>query len=441
MISTTARNLFAGLKLALLFPVRLQSFRATLTSSFLLLAIGVIVLTAFGYTRQEGEIYFNDMGAAFLGAAILATILVALVVTRSQGSLDRLPEVLTLLFSAFPWVALVLSSVRMMLDPAADNSLHWGMALLWCVVIVVRAVQITFRGASSLALLGTAAITAGLAIGAWQRGHAPDLFYSYDSSEYEQYANLDQEDVFFNQSRLLGEKLRRIKPGRPDETDVYFVGFAGNGDESVFASEASFVQERVAEEFLTEGRSLVLASNFENVDSEPLANTHNLFRSISHVGDKMDVEDDILFLFLTSHGSKDATVDVSLFPLQLKQLGADDLRAALDAAGIEWRIIVVSACYSGSFIEPLQTDRTIVMTASAAQKTSFGCSEDRDLTYFGEAFFEDSFGNGRGLLEAFEKAKASIGEREALEGLSSSDPQIYVGSEMKEKLAKFFVKE
>jgi len=436
MISTTIKNLIAGLQLALLFPVRLQSFRPTLTSSFLLLAIGIAALAAFSYPRQEGEIYFNDLGAAFLATAILASVILALVVTRSQGSLDRLPEILTLLFSAFPWVVVVLSGLRLILDPALDNGSHWGMALLWCVAIVVRAVQLTFNRISALALLGTAVVTAGLALGATHRGHSPVLFYSYDSSEYEQFANLDQEEVFFSQAILLDEKLQRITQSRPDETDIYFIGFAGNGDEAVFASEASFVQERVAEKFSTEGRSLVLASDFERIDSEPIANTHNLFRSISDVGDKMDAEDDILFLFLTSHGSKNATVDVSLFPLQLKPLSADDLRTALDAAGIEWRIIVVSACYSGSFIESLKTDRTIVMTASAAEKTSFGCSRDRDLTYFGEAFFQDSFGNGNGLIETFEQAKASIGEREEQEGLSSSNPQIYVGSEMKQKMAQ-----
>lgn len=440
MITTTVRNLFEGLKLAFLLPVRLQSFRPTLTGSFLLLGIGVAALAAFSYPREQGEIYFNDMGAAFLAAAILASVVLSIVVTRSQGSLDRLPEILTLLFSAFPWVVVVLSGLRLILDPAADNGSHWGMALLWCVAVVVRSVQLTFNRISTLALLGTAVVTAGLAFGASHRGHSPVLFYAYDSSDYEQFANLDQEEVFFSQSNLLNEKLQQIAPNRPDETDVYFIGFAGNGDESVFASEASFVQERVAEKFSTDGRSLVLASSFERIDSEPIANTHNLFRSISDVGDKMDAEEDVLFLFLTSHGSKNATVDVSLFPLRLKPLRADDLRAALDAAGIEWRIIVVSACYSGSFIESLKTDRTIVMTASAAEKTSFGCSRDRDLTYFGEALFQDSFGNGSDLVETFEQAKASIGEREEREGLSTSDPQIYVGSEIEQKMAQLLAK-
>lgn len=441
MLVKTIRNLFEGLKLAFLLPVRQHCFRPSLASSFVMFAIGLVILASFSYAKQEGEIYFNDMGATFLGTTILAILVVALVVTRAHGTLDRLPDLLTLLCSAFPWAAVVLSGLALISDPAADNGSHWIMALLWCVAIVVRSVQVTFNRASALTLLGTALVTASLAFGAVHRGHAPVLFYSYDSSDYEQYANLDQEEVFFSQSHLLTDKLDQILPGRPSETDVYFIGFAGNGNETVFASEASFAQKRVAERFAATDRSLVLASSFETVNSEPLANTHNLFRSLSAVGAKMDVEDDILFLLLTSHGSKDAMIDVSLFPLQLKPLRADDLRAALDAAGIEWRIIVVSACYSGSFIESLKTDRTIVMTASAAQNTSFGCSRDRELTYFGEALFQDSLGSSDSLLGAFNEARASIGKREALEGLSSSDPQIFVGSEMKQKLAEFSSKE
>ena len=180
----------------------------------------------------------------------------------------------------------------------------------------------------------------------------------------------------------------------------------------------------------------MLASEFDNLSARPLANTHNLFAAISDFGDKMDVEEDILFLFLTSHGSRDASIQVTMFPLELKRLYAEELQESLDAAGIEWRIIVVSACYSGSFIEPLKTERTVVMTAAADDRTSFGCSSDRDLTYFGEALFRDSFGNDGSLFDRFDEAREAIRTREALEGRTSSEPQIFIGAEIEEKLAE-----
>ena len=74
----------------------------------------------------------------------------------------------------------------------------------------------------------------------------------------------------------------------------------------------------------------------------------------------------------------------------LQDLTADDLASALQESGIKWRTIVISACHAGSFIDALRNPDTIVITAAEADKASFGCSDDRNLTYFGEAFYRDA---------------------------------------------------
>ena len=150
----------------------------------------------------------------------------------------------------------------------------------------------------------------------------------------------------------------------------------------------------------------------------------------------MDLADDVLITFLTSHGSEDASISVELYPFDLKDLTAEDLRAALDEVGIEWRIVIVSACYSGSFIEPLRNERTLIITASAFDRNSFGCSSERELTYFGEAFFRDSLPASGDLVVAFETAQANIANRERREGHDSSNPQIFIGSEIEIKLTQ-----
>ena len=48
------------------------------------------------------------------------------------------------------------------------------------------------------------------------------------------------------------------------------------------------------------------------------------------------------------------------------------LRETLDKSGIRWRVIVISACYSGSFIPAFTVSDTLIITASAADKTSLG---------------------------------------------------------------------
>jgi hypothetical protein len=262
----------------------------------------------------------------------------------------------------------------------------------------------------------------------------PEETYINESGDCDQCTYLHQAQLLSRQPALLGDKLGQILPGRTNKIDLYFLGFAGNGDEPIFANEVRFAEKRIAERYSTDGRSAVLTSSIHNVDSQPLANTQNLFRSISDIGEKMDAEDDILFLFLSSHGWNDATLQVSLGDLPLKNLRGSDLRAALDAAGIRWRIIVISGCYTGSFIEPLKTRRTVVMTAASAENVSYGCEPDNDMTDFGRALFEDAIGSGDGLLEDFRKARSIIAKREKLQALTPSRPQTYVGFDMEQKL-------
>lgn len=262
----------------------------------------------------------------------------------------------------------------------------------------------------------------------------PEEPFAEDSGDCHQCRFVDQARLLSSQPGLLANKLDQISPGRPNQIDLYFLGFAGNGDEAIFGNEVRFAEKRIAERYSTDRRSAVLASSIHDVDSQPLASTQNLFRSISEIGAKMDAEDDILFLFLSSHGSPNAVLQVALGDLPLEQLRGADLRAALDSAGIRWRIIVIAGCYTGSFIAPLKTRRTVIMTAASAHDVSNGCEPDNDMTDFGRALFKDAIGSGNGLLEEFRKARSIIAKREKLERLKPSRPQTYVGFDMEHKL-------
>ena len=71
-----------------------------------------------------------------------------------------------------------------------------------------------------------------------------------------------------------------------------------------------------------------------------------------------------------------------------------------------------------------------MITAAAADKTSFGCSDDRDMTYFGEAFYRDALPSATTLQEAFERARTAIANREKQEHQTPSDPQAFFGKEI-----------
>src|SRR5258707_8517191 len=103
----------------------------------------------------------------------------------------------------------------------------------------------------------------------------------------------------------------------------------------------------------------------------------------------MHPDDDVLVLFLTSHGSQEGLA-VENGSLPLSQLAPADLRQALDDAEIRWRVVGVSACYAGVFLEELKSDTTAIITAPDSTHTSFRCEDDRDPTRFSHALLKDT---------------------------------------------------
>ena len=243
------------------------------------------------------------------------------------------------------------------------------------------------------------------------------------------------EPLLYDQSARIAAAVDRVTPSTGNMPAVFYVGFAGDGDQAIFKREALFAQTVFADHFGSGDRSVELINDVDDRDSFPIATVSGLTQTLKLLGSHMNTEEDVLVLMLSSHGSKDNLV-VSNGTVPLLQLGPSDLRQALDEAGIKWRVIIVSACYSGIFVEPLETDSTLIATASDAGHTSFGCADDRDLTYFGEAFLKDSVPTTTSLEAAFKKAAELIQHREGAEHLEHSNPQLYVGPAIRQKLLR-----
>ncbi|HAR75716.1 MAG TPA: peptidase C13 family protein, partial [Psychrobacter sp.] len=154
------------------------------------------------------------------------------------------------------------------------------------------------------------------------------------------------------------------------------------------------------------------------------------------IGQQMNADEDVLFMTLSSHGDQDF-IHLSNPPLAMDNLDATWLREALDASGIRWRVIVVSACYSGSFIDELASPTTVVITASATDKMSFGCTNSAEMTYFGQAFFAESLRGNTSFSGAFKDAAYRVKERELSMGFEPSEPQMVIGSLMETALPAF----
>ncbi len=245
-----------------------------------------------------------------------------------------------------------------------------------------------------------------------------------------------EEAAFYEQPQLLQQALTSIDPSLSGKTDWYFMGVAGFAGQDVFRSEINKARELFDVRFGTSGHSLALINNTYSWMDEPIATKTSIAQGLKQIGQQMSADEDVLFLTLSSHGDQDV---IQLYnpPLAMDNLEAAWLREALDSAGIRWRVIVVSACYSGSFIDELASPTTVIITASAADRASFGCTNSAEMTYFGQAFFAESLRENTSFAAAFKDASIRVTERERLMGFESSMPQMVIGSLMETALPAF----
>jgi hypothetical protein len=236
------------------------------------------------------------------------------------------------------------------------------------------------------------------------------------------------------QRDLIDAQVARFSKEPVPGARVYFLGFAGFGEERVFAEEIKLAARLVGEKYGSSMRSVLLLNDRRDLATQPLASTSSLRYSLGEIARAMNRDEDVLFLALSSHGSQDSTIAVSNTGMAEQGLSARTLAELLEESGIKWRVIVVSACFSGAFVKPLSDEHTIVITAASKSRSSFGCSDQRDLTYFGETFYRDALPHSADLRTAFETARKEIRLREKDEEFTPSKPQGYFGALMEEWL-------
>lgn len=238
------------------------------------------------------------------------------------------------------------------------------------------------------------------------------------------------------QARLMGDALNNLQPQRPGQQDVYMITAALWGD-PVFEREATQAEAIMRPHFGAEGRSIVLATGSVAPRNYPNATPNNIAAAIGQVGSLIDPNEDLVVIFLTSHGGPDGTAALREHNRMNAGLRPAHLAAMLNQANIRNRIVIVSACYSGAFIGPLANDDTIVLTAASHDRSSFGCRPENDWTFFGDALFNNSMRNGANLLEGFDRAKTLIERWEREQNLTPpSNPQRYVGVRAEQMLRR-----
>ncbi len=257
--------------------------------------------------------------------------------------------------------------------------------------------------------------------------------HKQDAAKSQSTHRVDYEYVLDRQRPLVANHLSKVTENDTSKPEFYFVGLGAYAHQAVFTREVQATKELFDDRFATKSHSIILNNNRDTVEQFPLASVTNLRKVLGGLAKKMDPENDVLVLFMTSHGSP-GVLSVDFYPMPLNDLKAKDLAEALDESGIKNRVVIVSSCHSGSFIPELKNENSAILTASRSDRSSFGCSNEREWTYFGDALVNRAL-RGTFLFDAaFRDASALVKEWEEKNGLTPSEPQMSIGSAIAPRL-------
>lgn len=438
-----------GLRLSLLLRPRRVPLDLGFFSWFAFALLGVAIDTALHWPLVEAPRIFNGYG---LQTAMSACVL-RLVAT---ASLVAIAERRALYWTVAAWLeaaallpslvvgALMIAGLR---SPLPLAWIGWYLGIAWSLLILLRLAAF-LRPRSRPRVFAAAVIAFALQVAPWFWLDGQRMW----NTDWEQWSgeqghddenrapgSLDSpETAFYAQPQRVEEALARIATGDPERIDLYALAFGGDASEDVFRNEVEHVERLMPTRFGATDRTLTLLNHPASAATRPLATATNLERVLLGLGERMDREQDILFVYLTSHGSEDHEFYVNQPPLPLDQLTPERLRAALDASGIRWRVVVVSACYSGGFIEALKDPQTLVLTAARADRTSFGCGADSEITWFGKAFLAQALNETTDFVDAHARARIAIAAWEQDAKIEeASEPQIEIGGAIGEHLARW----
>jgi len=440
MIQLLRNNLKSGFNLAFLRSCPREAFAPSWHSIIFVFLLSVVVGGAADAlaTTAPRDFYIGGIEKylAYFALLFLSACTASLLFADTEKTL----RLATMLYNAlfFPFLlfaGLYAAQIDFLLKEniVRDlNIIHW----VWAFLITFRAVTLIFKPYPLRQMLASLAVLGGLF-------YLPAHYFYYDSFWYASYSEeepsplqeITHEQLFKNQDVLLNQKLAALKPARAGHTDVYGVVFGSFGYQDVFMREVGFVADNLSALDTMDGRILRMINNEKTLVDTPLAIETNLRAALKHLGGMMQKED-VLLLYITSHGGKDGTLSVHLnYSYRLNQINPALLAEILKESGIKNRIIFLSACYSGVMIDTLKNDDTLIMTSAAENRESYGCGDDSELTYFAEAYFKQAFPQEQDWVKGFAVAKTLMEQRENNEGKNPhSDPQIFIGKNIASRL-------
>src|SRR5258708_2748613 len=151
-----------------------------------------------------------------------------------------------------------------------------------------------------------------------------------------------------------------------ENPNVTVLAFGLFGAQSVFESEAKGAASVVAQRL--GANAVIVRANTKTRGDVTIASVGDALQA---AGERMDRDNDVLLLILTSHGSQDGVAVQAGRGVEI--LSPADLTLMLNRAGVRPRVVIISASLSGGFLGPPATDDTLVITAADSDHASVRC--------------------------------------------------------------------
>jgi hypothetical protein len=130
-------------------------------------------------------------------------------------------------------------------------------------------------------------------------------------------------------------------------------------------------------------------------------------------------------VYFTSHGTREGII------IGERIVDPPPIAARINAAcGDRPTVVIVSSCFAGQFIPALEGNKRVVFTAARADRSSFGCGEQDQYTFFDNCMLSeiDKAGN---FSELADKVDACVEAREkAMKVAPPSEPQFFIGQDV-----------
>ena len=222
-------------------------------------------------------------------------------------------------------------------------------------------------------------------------------------------------------------------PVQIDPHAVAVLLVAGDGSSPVFGNAVRYMRDKLLEAGIPEARLHILTDD-ERGPHEASADLAHVLAGIRALKPPADGG---CLVFFTSHG-----VHQRGFYLAPKGevMKPEALDAALQAGcGTKPTAVVVSSCYAGRFAAaPMTRDNRVIIAASSADRSSFGCSADDVLTYFDDCLLGSMAGT-TDWKQIFENTRQCVALREDRTEMQASQPQAWFGRKVRSLSTPFVI--